>query len=778
MFIGIRVRIFVLIAITTLLFRFTSEAQNATPFFRHYTNEDGLPSTQIYDVMQDADSYVWFATDRGVARYNGYEFKSFNSKDGLSESRILKLFQGTNNDVWMLSISGNCFIYHNNKITAYKFNSLLKKVIGRAKDLFVDSLENVYVSSPSKGIIKIDKQGKVIHLALPFNNEISNGFLINEFDLDNCFVLQSANQNKEKPFTLFYRNLPLLDSFQLQGTQAGSFNALRLKSKELLFSIGSALYELKNNTIKQLTILPSEIVNLYEDHKNQLWVCTAKGLYLYYMPDNYVLNYHYLPDKGIECIIQDSENSYWIITSGSNGVYYLVNNAIKNLIVDPQLKTPVCLTSDMKATVYAAYLTGTILKLNVDTTIVYFKKPTGEFIGCVFYDTLTNHLFFENDKAGYLKDGKFQAIKTDNKHTFSTCFVKRKNELFSIENGTVIKIVNDSITASTRLNIRINCISKNENNELLLGSDGVYKYDETKGTITSISKLLEGIKVDDIASFKSNLCFATRGKGLIFMMKDSSLKTIDESNGLCSNLIYKLLVSENKIWCASYNGISKIEFTDWEKFNYNITKIRINEGMPSNEIYDFTILNDTIWVASKKGISFFNANTDFINHAPPLVHFVSFYVNNRDTLIEDNYRLSYKYNTLRIGFESPLFNSEARQIYQYTLINAGDSITGTTTDREVEFLFLKPGNYVLQVKAMNNSGIWSAKPSELKFTILPPWWQTWWFRILVVALLIAFGIAFYKNRIRKLKEKFATEKQHASLQLTAMRAQMNPHFIF
>ena len=255
---------------------------------------------------------------------------------------------------------------------------------------------------------------------------------------------------------------------------------------------------------------------------------------------------------------------------------------------------------------------------------------------------------------------------------------------------------------------------------------------------------------------------------------------IDASNGLCSNIIHQLAVSEDAIWCASFNGISKVTLKDNDSTVIN--NIGISEGLPNIEINDIAILNDTVWVASKNAISFFSTNTDFTNIVPPLLHFTSFTVNNIDRSISDHYQLPYQSNFINIGFEALSFKSKGKINYKYVLINETDSLVSTTTNRRVEFLSLEPGNYTLQVNAMNNSGIWSVHPARLQFTILQPFWQRWWFQLFIVLFTSALIYIIVKRRIAGVRkqEKIKTDfnKQIVLLEMKALRSQMNPHFVF
>lgn len=768
-------RFFLAIILFAIIFSSQSSAQIPEPVFKHFTPEDGLPTSQIYQSMQDVDGYMWFATDAGVVKYNGYEFKTFTTKDGLTDNVVFRLFQDYKKRIWMIAFSGRIFVYENNKITPYKYNYLIQDLLKGSGQLeiSVDSSDHVFVSS-LLGVFMIDRKGVVIQKFKFNGNGKTNILLIDEQnEYKSPLAVGSAGLNTSTDLLYFTKTGK--DSIRMPSSQQGRFNAVRLKKNLLLFSIGSTLFELKSKSVVKLAKFPYEIINLVKDDQKGLWVCTMKGLYLFYKEGNYNENYHYLIDKYISNIIRDKEDGYWITTI-DDGVYYLINDAVKNYASNEKLKSPVALTVD-KFNIYAGYFSGSLARINANEFSLIIEDYSGRFIDCIFYDTATTRLYIGNNRLRYMQNNTFFTLGKPNSCLIS--FVKSKQRLFTGAYGALCKIAGDSVQKQATFKTRINCIYTDKRDVLLLGCiDGVYKYDETNKTISLINPKMKDVRVDDIELFNTNLCFATQGKGLIVMMEDSTYKSIDASDGLCSDIIRKIQVNGNVIWCVSNNGISKINFTDFQNFKFNITNIGTNEGLISNEINDITTLNDTIWVASKKGISFFNSNTDFVNDAPPLVHFISFRVNNVDTSIKDSYRFPHTFNTIGIGFEAPLFKSDGKQIYEYLLTNGDDSIRGTTTNREVDFLSLKPGTYSLIVSAVNNSGIWSVQPAMLHFTILAPWWQTVWFRFALLVVITAASFVFYMNRVKKLKEKFNMERKQATLQLTAMRSQMNPHFIF
>jgi len=77
-------------------------AQSSVLNFKNYLVNDGLPSSQIYEIVEDHDGYIWFGTDAGLVKYNGYEFKTYTIKDGLSTNVIFKLCVDDENRIWCI----------------------------------------------------------------------------------------------------------------------------------------------------------------------------------------------------------------------------------------------------------------------------------------------------------------------------------------------------------------------------------------------------------------------------------------------------------------------------------------------------------------------------------------------------------------------------------------------------------------------------------------------------------------------------------------------------
>ena len=764
------------------IFILSINGQIASPSFRHFTTEDGLPSSEVYNILQDRKGNIWLGTDRGVTRFDGYQFRTFSYKDGLTDNTVFKLMEDKKGRVWMLTFSGKIFYFENDKIQPYKFNEKLFNTVQSMMPnaFYIDSLENVLISFINYGEIKINEKGEIqerfIKKTLPGVN-----YVIEEISPEKLIASVISLNDKKENLKILHLINNIYFPISINSKPEDRFEAIRLSKDKLVFSNGKSLYLKTNKSLNHISDLPGKILSLIKDNKENIWAGTEDGVFLFDQIGFKSQSFHYLDNNYITCILQDHEGGYWF-TSLNSGVFYMPGYGIKGIPFNQgRFQKPTCLTNDFLSSVYAGCWNGTLVRMNGGETKVVYDP------GNLNATPVTNLSAFPRDEKiylsrsmpGYFYKNDFFSFKTKGYLGIKTNFLKRSDgEIYCAGTRFIFKSKMDSIVPVAIVSQRISCLSETSNHQLLLGSNiGAFVFDDvTKETVLFRSEL-NNIRVDDIKWSGNNLLFATKGKGLLVLTKDS-IVTIDESKGLCSNLVNKLLVSGNEVWCTTNKGISHIVLNDQDTFNYKITNIQSNDGLFSDEINDITLLNDTIYVATNFGISFFDLKTDFVNHKNPPVYISSLRINNSDTSFKDVMEFSHNYNNLQIDFNGISYRSRGRIKYRYQLITGTDTLSSFTANREVEFLSLHPGEYKFQVSAMNNSGVWSLMPAVFTFTINPAWWQTFWFKMIIVLLAASGVYLFFRNKVEKLRYNFEMERRQATLQLTAMRAQMNPHFIF
>jgi hypothetical protein len=289
-----------------------------------------------------------------------------------------------------------------------------------------------------------------------------------------------------------------------------------------------------------------------------------------------------------------------------------------------------------------------------------------------------------------------------------------------------------------------------------------------------------------IADRKGNTWIATQGKGLLKCKTENGKISLtaqyDSRSGLPSDNALSVLVDKNDdIWFGDYMSLSLLSKpgTDEQLISFNE-----KEGLLSTYYQTFKLeqqKNGTIWGLTTMGI--FSFHPDSINHnaLAPVVLIDNINGMRVETTegIPSGFvpEFSYKNNSIRIQYTAVSLSDPSKIRYAYRLKET-DSNWTFTSDRTINLNFLPPGKYSFELKASNNSNVMDKNALHYKFVILPPFWKTIWFRLLSVALIGLLVYGLFKRRIQTIRSKAQSNKQMAELEGKALRAQMNPHFIF
>ncbi len=187
-----------------------------------------------------------------------------------------------------------------------------------------------------------------------------------------------------------------------------------------------------------------------------------------------------------------------------------------------------------------------------------------------------------------------------------------------------------------------------------------------------------------------------------------------------------------------------------------------------------------------------------VDSTPFNIAFTGFRIFEKDTTFArdlnylDQVTLRHDQNFFTIRFAALAFANPAKNTYAYRLEGIDADWVNAGTRCEASYTNLPPGRYTFWVKAANEDGVWAAKPVSLAIEILPAWWQTWEFKLLVALAVLAVLAAFIVQYIARLRAKAEARQKSAALQkvqaefrqrlaeteMAALRAQMNPHFLF
>ncbi|MBK7966665.1 MAG: hypothetical protein IPK10_16255 [Bacteroidetes bacterium] len=422
-------------------------AQLPQPVLRQFTTLDGLPSSQIYQVIEDQKGYLWFATDHGVARYNGYEFKVFSSAEGLSDNTVFKMFIDSKERMWMQTFSGQLFFIENDLVKPFAFNALAKKIVGNSIPLgfFVDSLENVYFSCNYNGEYVIDKTGKV-HLQLKFiKSHPFNQIFVDEIVKGRLLTSGNKLFIPSLPTYLYVRKFnEAYDSLFVDVNYSGQLFAKYLRDGRMIISLSKYLFEYKNGQLHLLNQLLAPITYLYEGKNDELWVSSYNGFFKVSTKNWKILN-GYLEKEFISSTVLDFESGLWVTTVNS-GVFYFNDAGVNEFKLNPDsMQEALCLTKGRNI-IYAGFWNGIVAEFNSSgfnsTSLMKNKK----YVNAMFFDEPANRLLISMEPPGYLSNGRYYPFASDGTKSLKGDFIRLQNgDMLNASINGLYKVIDDSL---------------------------------------------------------------------------------------------------------------------------------------------------------------------------------------------------------------------------------------------------------------------------------------------------------------------------------------------
>jgi hypothetical protein len=325
---------------------------------------------------------------------------------------------------------------------------------------------------------------------------------------------------------------------------------------------------------------------------------------------------------------------------------------------------------------------------------------------------------------------------------------------------------------------RIISLAADQQGHVYIGSnDGLYRWDKDSLYAFGKTQRSFSFRVNTMAYSPDNILWVGLGADSLLVVKDSKLiASIPLGGTIPGNICKSLLCTKpGKLWLGTNKGLNKIEYKlEGDKFTYNNTYFGVSDGLIGEQVNDIAMLNDTIYAATSGGISYLPATLSL-----PVADIATFItrvtVNGEDEGVKESYSLPYYRNDIGIDF-SGIDLTGFVPLFEYSINNG--SWQQTTAIRAK----LLPGSYIVKIRAIKRDGTPSPVVAEVSFTIKAAFWNTNWFRLLVV--LIIFGSIIYFLQKRNLQRqkmavaKAITEKKLAELEMQALMSQINPHFVF
>lgn len=799
--------------------------------YLHFTTEDGLPHNVGYDILQDSKGYLWFGLDNGLAKFDGKNFRLFADEDGLTNPFVIYLAEGLRGEIFMSVSRGGMFIKQNESISqaVSKPNSPFK-IMPYWDSLTIGYGGNLNISSNITSLVSYTYKDRDIRTfrVLMRSNEPAlfeiisgNNSNLNQDDaITEHFLINSRGENEGNTNNFF--------------DEIVKFNALQRRDRSILLSFKTGLYEyLPPSTLKKVyPHIPSGKIHeaMSEDYQGNLWLGSAENL-ICVKPDSQYINYPIelpvdridhirvtpsgkifiskwaspllfcydltsrtmmqvdplLKTEGsvISLIETDKTGNLWVTTNGS-GVYCIFDSYFKNFTQKEGLSNNFVsdFTEDDDGNIWVATASGISQIGRDESSFSVFQEAvsSGQKIYDLHFTQSKKCLFLlSNSKLAVydLTKKQTQTIETESYILWKSFFVDSQKKIWVYGNG--VETINPEIgkielflkipELSVRPTIPVNIIREDKRGQIYIGTSvGLFIYHPEEETFSALTREdgLPGNFVHDIRADRTGRIWIATEAGLGFIQNDS-IHALESSEGKVPDHCRKIVFDhKNRAWIATTNGLYMIDDDEIRNFN-------IYHGLPANDLNTIFIdSRDFLWIGTSAGVSRLDLSHIPPSADPPPVYITKVEVNGKDLPYDHRVSLSHS-DALRIAYRA--VDPAAQKIIDYSYRFNAQSDWRNTSNESIDLYEQSPGDYSFQIRARKTDSHWS-KPTILNYTIYPPWWRSSWAIAGWILLAVLANLLFILNLRRRTHQKRETYQKFAELELSALQAQMNPHFIF
>ncbi len=780
-----------------------------------FHTSNGMSSSNVRKITQDAHGFIWIATQDGLYRFDGSKFTSYNR--GQSSNHNL-----TGSDIRDMTLSGDTLWIINsfggidaiNTITGnsiYHFDQ--QKNIDWQNETFlsITSCQNTVFIAGTIGLVILntkDFKFQTIH-KLDVGNIFIKSISISKVILDNHHRLWLLLANKGVA-VINSENLKVLD-FKYDSSVI--FYDCDLRDEQTIIAgtnQGLRQYSFFNNKI---SLLATTFPNLELISSKDVYAVKVLSDEIYFSLRGYLMKYNFTSKKsntildsryGIEkdwtrsvySIQFDNEKNIWLgcqegiacaINSSSAFLSYFKSSDSYDAINHSYFLYPYNDTITLACAEDGLYRVNT-----VNGIIKSLDKGKSYFFT---YKIIDSNLIISNDNGTYIyEDGKniplesrYIEFKQLGKIILNSAIqLSDSLYIFGTQNKKGIIIWNYKLHCITQIHKYSKYVSLPENviNTIYLDKKGlVWILSDNFVSIYYFKKgLIKRLNIQnpithhfynlffDIQNVSNKYYIASYGNGILQLDEKFKFQTeISHSNGLSNNGVYKLIPYKDSLLTASTNnGLSIVNLS-----TLKIKNFYIDDGLQSNEFEELSgnFNNGHIFLGGLNGFTVLDPTFLHINKIPPILYFTNLKIDktfNHNSIKWDSSNLdtrqfivSNNWLQANVSFVGLNYSNPTRVTYQYRIKERDTSWIDLGTQNFVTLIGLTPGTYTLEVKASNEDGYWSPV-KQLILVFEPKWFQTWWFFALLTLTTTSILYLLYRFRINQVRKQQQIRKDIAS----------------
>jgi signal transduction histidine kinase/ligand-binding sensor domain-containing protein/DNA-binding response OmpR family regulator len=778
----------------------TSQNFSQTNFihFKHISIEQGLPTNLVNCVYQDRKGFIWIGTDKGLVRYDGYNYRNYrHNKDdnnSLSNDIVTSILEDSEGNFWIGTQGGlNKFDRSFNKFSSF---TNLPNDTNSIQDNHINILvENngIIWAGTGSGLSKLNViTNKFTNYTIPAN-ELPNA-AISKIINDNGILWIGTKNGLAK----FNTKDNVFSIYGINGNGGFHIRSLIIENgNNILIASNEGLYRFNKSNLLFEKLFPEAMNDLLMGLDGKLWCATeGSGIILFdiHTGAKSVYNKETGFSKGIisasyKHIFRDAAGSTWF-TSLNEGINILHPGAKEFTVLKNNQQSKNSLSNnivnkgftDKDGITWIPTFGGGLDKYNAsDKSFIHLRESSlrEDKINSVLKDNFgqlwvgtTNGLYLQRlNNIAFDKISFSSYVIRD--HPISTIVQDKGGDIWLGINDHLVKyspqtnatlivnLVPDSSSFFTNFNI--SSILSDNDFLWISTSNGLYKYTIKKNSL-NVFRDFDPYEVENhfltiAQDWEGLIWVGTKEAGLkCFNPKTNIFTSYKKENGLPSNNILSILEdADGALWLGTDKGLAKFN----NKLGSIVTYTE-SDGIPSNKFIQnscWTAPSGEFFFGTDNGIlSFFPAKMNSNKFIPPIV-LISFKIFNKETAL--NYETSYiteievpyKQNVLSFEIAALNYIDPDKNQFAYKLEGFNNEWTYIKSFREISFTNLSPGTYTLRIIASNNEGIWNEAGLSVNLRILPPWYSSWWAYIIYLLILISIYLAVRRYELKRVQHK-------------------------
>lgn len=749
--------------------------------FAHFTEKEGLCSNVVTCVLEDKNGTIWFGTDGGgITKYDGKNFIKYTDKNGLNNNKVLSILEDQKGNIWIGTHGGGVCKYDGKYFTHFTTKEGLANNF--VKCLIEDEKGNIWMGTSGAGLCIYDGKNFTHYNE---KSGLNNAIILSLFEdksgsiwigTDGGGVSKYNGKNfmhYTKSEGLVHNVIWSISEDQVGNLWFGSWGG------------GVSKYDGKNftNFTEKEGLSNNVILNMLEDKTGNFWLGTNGGGVAKY---NGKIFTHFTGNEGLSnsygrSIIEDKSGNLWIATYGGGVSKYDGKNfnhyTEKEGLCDNDVR---CMLQDQAGNLWFGTFGGGVSKFD-GLTFTHLNESNGlinNYILSMFEDR-AGAIWFGTNGSGVVK-------YSENTLTY-----------FTTESG-----LSDNVILS---------IAEDQSGNLWFGSNGkgVTKFDPSADKksgkrfihYTDESGLSNNAVRSILEDRDGNMWFGTNGGG-VCRYDGEKFTHYTENEGLSHNNILSMLQDKaGNFWFGTRFGLSKLSPDKLKEIDEKIKSNSLKETDVFFKNYSYedgflgigvnggnTIYQDKngiIWIGANDRLTAFHPEGENKTIAAPKIQLTSIDLFNESILwsllekkkdsvltlgngvsvgdfefdeiikwygLPKNLSLAYNNNYLTFQFSGISMHQPKQIKYQYKLEGIDKNWSAISTRTEAPYGNLPNGTFTFKVKAMNSDGVWS-ETLDYTFTIRPPWWKTWWFRLTYSAAFIISLFVIFRWRTASLRKR-------------------------